>query len=133
MKNDARDAELPGRWQRLLFMVKTNLLKFFRSVWEIGDRPMMHVASGNGSDRAVVGEARALLWSQSSSAEFSLTAGKVENLRVAAKPLHGLEIPAGEVFSFWRQLGRTTKRKGYRVGRELREGCLIPNRGGSAS
>ena len=130
MKNDAREAELPGRWQSLLFIVKTNLLKFFRSVREIGDRPMMHVASGNGSDRAVVGEARALLWSQSSSAEFSLTAGKVENLRVAAKPLHGLEIPAGEVFSFWRQLGRTTKRKGYRVGRELREGCLIPNRGG---
>ena len=130
MKNDAREAELPGRWQSLLFIVKTNLLKFFRSVREIGDRPMMHAASGNGSDRAVVGEARVLLWSQSSPAEFSLTAGKVENLRVAAKSLHSLEIPAGEVFSFWRQLGRTTRRKGYRVGRELREGCLIPNRGG---
>ncbi len=32
--------------------------------------------------------------------------------------------------SFWRQLGRTTSRKGFISGRELREGCIVPAIGG---
>ena len=34
------------------------------------------------------------------------------------------------MFSFWRQLGRTTRRRGFAAGRELREGCLVPSIGG---
>lgn len=75
-------------------------------------------------------EKHAPLWSGLSPAEFPLTAGKVENLRRAALAFHGVEVPAGEVFSFWRQLGRTTKAKGFATGRELREGCLVPAVGG---
>lgn len=30
--------------------------------------------------------------------------GKVQNLRVAVRQLNGVEIPAGEIFSFWRQI-----------------------------
>jgi len=56
--------------------------------------------------------------------------GKIQNLRTAVRFLDGLEIPANEVFSFWTHLGRTTRRKGYVTGRELREGCLIPGVGG---
>ncbi|GLB47789.1 VanW family protein [Neptunitalea lumnitzerae] len=55
-----------------------------------------------------------------------LTAGKIENLRVAAKKLNGLEVPANEIFSFWQHIGKPTKRKGYVVGREIREGCIVP-------
>nr|WP_281375608.1 VanW family protein [Haloferula luteola] len=51
-------------------------------------------------------------------------------MRLAARALHGLEIPAGATFSFWRQLGRTTRRRGFTAGRELREGCLVPSIGG---
>lgn len=32
--------------------------------------------------------------------------------------------------SFWRQLGRTTRGKGFLTGRELREGCIVPAIGG---
>jgi len=70
------------------------------------------------------------LWTELSPAEFPLTAGKVENLRIVAQALDGLEIPAGKVFSFWRQVGRTTKKRGYTTGRELREGCMVPSIGG---
>lgn len=59
-----------------------------------------------------------------------LTAGKVENLRIAAQAFHEVEIPAGEIMAFWRQLGRTTRRKGYQTERELREGCIVPAVGG---
>jgi hypothetical protein len=34
------------------------------------------------------------------------------------------------MFSFWRNVGRTTRRRGFVDGRELREGCMIPTVGG---
>ncbi len=131
MKTEPRDpSELPGRFQALVFQGKTSLLRLRRGVIELGERPPKHSFGEAEVDSPVVGEAKAKLWTQVSDAEFPLTAGKVENLRVSARMLHGLVIPASGVFSFWRQLGRTTRGKGYTVGRELREGCLVPNRGG---
>lgn len=41
-----------------------------------------------------------------------------------------MEIPANEVFSFWENVGQATRLKGFVVGRELREGCIIPSIGG---
>lgn len=131
MNQALRDSsELPGRWQSLVFQGKTGLLRLKRGVAELADRPSKHAIAEGGISAMVIGEARAKLWTQTSEAEFPLTAGKVENLRVSAKALHGLVIPADEVFSFWRQVGRTTRGRGYTIGRELREGCLVPNRGG---
>ena len=57
-------------------------------------------------------------------------AGKIHNLRLAIRRIDGLEIPAGGIFSFWQQIGRATRRRGFVKGRELREGCIIPNIGG---
>lgn len=59
-----------------------------------------------------------------------LVAGKLQNLRLALKRLHGVEVAAGATFGFWKQVGRATRRRGYAVGRELREGCVIPAVGG---
>lgn len=131
MPTELRDpSELPGRWQSLVFQGKAALLRLRRGLVEWGAKPSRHRRSEEGVGDPVIGSARAKLWTQVSEAEFPLTAGKVENLRVAAVALHGLVVPRDEVFSFWRQLGRTTRGKGYTVGRELREGCLVPNRGG---
>ena len=55
-----------------------------------------------------------------------LTAGKVENLRIAAKKIHGIEVKANQVFSFWKQIGNPSIGKGFVIGREIREGCIIP-------
>jgi vancomycin resistance protein YoaR len=62
--------------------------------------------------------------------ERDLELGKVQNLRVAAAAIDGLLIEAGETFSFWRAVGRATRAKGYVIGRELRQGCMIPTIGG---
>ncbi|MBV8722340.1 MAG: VanW family protein, partial [Candidatus Eremiobacteraeota bacterium] len=62
--------------------------------------------------------------------EAALVAGKIENLRVALRRIDGTLIPAGATFSFWRQIGRATRRAGYVEGRELREGCIVPTIGG---
>ena len=55
-----------------------------------------------------------------------LTAGKIENLRISAKKLHGLEIKANEIFSFWKHIGNPNFGQGYVIGREIREGCIVP-------
>ena len=62
--------------------------------------------------------------------EARLVEGKIHNLRTALRRLDGARVPAGETFSFWRQIGRATRRAGYVEGRELREGCIIPAIGG---
>ncbi|HWT06771.1 MAG TPA: VanW family protein, partial [Xanthomonadales bacterium] len=62
--------------------------------------------------------------------ERGLTLGKVQNLRVAVRRIDGVVVPARAVFSFWRHVGRATRRAGYVRGRELREGCVVPSVGG---
>jgi len=56
--------------------------------------------------------------------------GKVENLRRALRAIDGVVVPVGVEFSFWRQVGPPWRMRGFVVGRELREGCLIPGVGG---
>ena len=70
------------------------------------------------------------LWTSDNPLEMDLTAGKIQNLRIACSKLNGLEVPAGEIFSFWKNIGKATKGNGYVAGRELREGCIIPTIGG---
>ncbi|HEU0049312.1 MAG TPA: VanW family protein, partial [Nitrososphaera sp.] len=79
---------------------------------------------------SVVAEARSDLWKLEDPSEAYLQFGKVQNLRCAIRRMNGVIMPADGVFSFWKQIGRTTTRKGYTMGRELREGCLVPSLGG---
>ncbi len=126
----ASGRESPGRLQALAFHLKCRALQVRRAVRESGSRPPRHTSSSHHAAAPVIAEKRAPLWSDVTPAEFPLTAGKVENLRRAAGAFDGIEIPAGSLFSFWRQLGRTTRSKGFTEGRELREGCLVPAVGG---
>ena len=62
--------------------------------------------------------------------ERELELGKVQNLRVAAALVDGIVLEPGEIFSFWAAAGRPGRSKGYVIGRELRQGCMIPTIGG---
>ena len=53
------------------------------------------------------------LWTETDARGRFLVAGKIHNLRLAAARLDGVEIPAGEIFSFWKHVGRTSRLKGY--------------------
>ncbi|WP_052573851.1 VanW family protein [Haloferula sp. BvORR071] len=113
-----------------MFHLKTRALQVRRGLLELSSRPPHHGPATALIDLPVVAEKRGPLWRALTPAEFPLTAGKVENLRRALREFHGVEVPAGQVFSFWRQLGRTTRARGFTHGRELREGCLVPALGG---
>lgn len=78
-----------------------------------------------------VAEDRSPLWNRDvGPREWPLELGKVENLRVAARSLDGLELEADQVFSFWAQVGPPLRVRGFVPGRELREGCVMPGIGG---
>jgi len=124
------DHHEPGRGEAVSFFLKSRLLIARRWWHERGDGVSACPKGIDLRGAPVAGEARAALWTQVSAAEFPLTAGKVQNLRAACRRLHGVEIPAGAIFSFWKQLGRTTRGRGFTEGRELRSGCLVPNLGG---
>jgi vancomycin resistance protein VanW len=55
---------------------------------------------------------------------------KVENLKIAVKRLDGIIIRPGETLSYWKLIGRTTKRKGYKEGMVLYYGGFKPGIGG---
>lgn len=78
----------------------------------------------------VIAESKTPLWTETEPEEKFLVAGKIQNLRLALKEIDGVTVPGGEVFSFWKQIGRTRRSRGYVEGREIREGCIIPNVGG---
>jgi hypothetical protein len=121
---------VPGRWDALLFRAKTHLFQAERMLRELGRRPR-RLALGDAAEFPVVlAEARTALWSDARAGERALQWGKVHNLRAAARRLDRTVLPAGAVFSFWRQMGRASARRGFVAGRMLQEGCLVPATGG---
>jgi vancomycin resistance protein YoaR len=116
--------------QRLVFWLKTRvfiMLRLARNAVQ-AQRRLGKVAA---TPKVVtLAESVTPLYTQRNVAEQQLELGKVQNLRVLAQRLHGTIVPKGEVFSFWRQVGRPSRGKGFVVGRELRHGCLIPSLAG---
>ena len=53
---------------------------------------------------------------------MQLQENKATNLALAVKHIDGLLIRPGETFSVWKQVGRTTRRKGYKEGLTIAKG-----------
>lgn len=60
----------------------------------------------------------------------TLQRNKASNIKLACSKIDGLVIAPGETFSFWRQVGKTSKRNGYSEGRVLVNGRLVAGVGG---
>lgn len=121
----------PAFSDALTFRAKATLLQMNRAARgalrnETARSPIRDGLSGE----AIIGQSVTRLWAGGDDSEKDLVAGKVHNLRLAIRRLHGAEVPAGGVFSFWAQIGRPGRWRGYVAGRELREGCVIPTVGG---
>lgn len=55
---------------------------------------------------------------------------KITNLNLAVKRLDGLILRPGEIFSYWRLIGKPTKKKGYLDGMILHNGKFAAGTGG---
>jgi len=79
------------------------------------------------NDSPIISSSQSELWNaDDSESNWILTAGKIENLRIAAQKLNGLEVKAGNIFSFWKHVGAPLSSRGFVIGREIREGCIVP-------
>ena len=56
--------------------------------------------------------------------------GKVENIKIAIESLNEIIIPAGKTFSFWKHVGRTSQKRGFKKGLVLSSGQLKEDVGG---
>ena len=122
---------VPTRAEALVFRAKTFLLQCRRFLIDRFRFPVTKfVKNDRLANEKVISESRTPLWTEIEPEERFLVAGKINNLRIAARELDGVEIPADRVFSFWKHVGRATRFRGFVAGRELREGCIIPNVGG---
>ena len=92
--------------------------------------PPPRLSTGGADFTQPAGASRSALWSDETLAERALQLGKVQNLRVAARTRDGLFIPAGAVFSFWRNIGLPSAARGYTSGRMLQQGCMVASTGG---
>jgi VanW like protein/Glycosyl transferases group 1 len=115
----------------LIFQVKVILLQLRRGGVCLWHRSAQKYPKAPASEhQSIIARSVTPLWNTQDDLENVLTAGKIQNLRVALQQIDGIEIPKNGVFSFWAQLGKPIRSKGYVMGRELRQGCLIPGVGG---
>jgi hypothetical protein len=118
---------VPTRRQAVWFWLRSRLLVALRWLHELTASGARRCKAGDALAEAPVrARVRVPLWKDGRDDEFVLTAGKVHNLRLAAKAFDGVEISAGAELSFWRQVGRPSARRGYVYGREIRAGCVVP-------
>ncbi len=62
--------------------------------------------------------------------DMHLQHNKITNLKIAAQHINGLLLGPGEIFSFWKLIGRPTKRRGYKTGMVLHNGLVKSGTGG---
>jgi hypothetical protein len=130
-ENETPREKIPSVRDAVLFRAKAALFQLQRSARDHFVAPVrVHTQSAILEDKSVLAVSSSALWTQHNSSERDLLAGKIENLRLAVRKLNGVEVAAGEVFSFWKHIGRPSQRRGYVKGRELRQGCIIPTTGG---
>jgi hypothetical protein len=120
----------PTRLSVLVFQFKAAGLQLRRGWRDRLSAPPRLISAGPGAFPILLGESRSPLWSDEREAELGYQRGKVQNLRRASRDLNRVLLPGGSVFSFWRQIGRASRRRGYVAGRMLQQGCLVPAIGG---
>jgi len=126
----AAHGDVPSRFSSAVFRAKVAVLQMRRALLDLR-RPVRACAKSDSAGFSVVaGESRTKLWSDERLAERAFQLGKVQNLRRAVASLDRIVIAPDAIFSFWAQVGRARRGRGFVTGRMLQQGCLVPATGG---
>ncbi len=110
------------------FQLKIALLITRRNFQDLFSGPPKFKKAQQFKNGQITSVSESDLWNADDNEQnWVLTAGKIQNLRLATKRINGLEIPANQIFSFWKHIGNPNFGKGFVVGREIREGCIVPS------
>ena len=82
----------------LVFGAKAAVHRLGRAARDLRGGPRRHPRGTVLEDAPVLAESVSALWTEDGLGELPLVAGKVRNLRLAARRIHGAEILAGAVF-----------------------------------
>ncbi|WP_420139164.1 VanW family protein [Sphingomonas sp.] len=126
------ERRVPTRAEAAIFAAKAWLLRRRRALIDLLPNAPPRLRRGTSLiDAPIIASIRSpLRTTDGGELDRLLNAGKVHNLRTAIRQIDGVEVPAQTVFSFWRQVGKPVRRRGFVAGRELREGCMIAAIGG---
>ena len=120
----------PTRLATLVFRLKVTLLQARRGAQDLAVNLPRHGPGDAADYPLILAESSTRLWSDPHPGERAMQLGKVQNLRAALRRLDRIALDQDALFSFWRQIGRATARRGFVAGRMLQQGCLVPATGG---
>lgn len=60
----------------------------------------------------------------------SFVENKISNIRLASGLVESVVVRPGEIFSFWRAVGKPSEKRGFKEGRTLHGGEVVPDIGG---
>lgn len=104
-----------GSLRKLLWLKKRSL---FASVYQPDALPFSYASH------------KTILRRQLKDVDMWMQENKITNLTIAPKRLNTVLLRPGEVFSYWKLIGKPTKRKGYLPGMILRNGTFQAGVGG---
>jgi hypothetical protein len=126
----AARSDVPTPLSTAVFRAKVTVLQMQRALRNLRARVRACPKSDGAGFSVTIAQSRTKLWSDERHAERVYQLGKVQNLRRACAKLDRIVISPDKVFSFWAQIGRASKRRGFVTGRMLQQGCLVPSTGG---
>lgn len=120
--------EQHSRWNTIVLKFKIFLLIIHKMILNQWHKIPKHKITHALIKSPKITSINSILWTENHTVgDHILTAGKIQNLRMAAQSLHGLEVPAHSIFSFWMHVPRPHMSKGYVYGREIKQGCIVPS------
>jgi vancomycin resistance protein VanW len=97
-------------------ILKRHLMDFFHKIRFARERTIDNLP-------VVIYRHNSLIRRRLGNVNMQLQENKATNLALAVKNIDGLLIRPGETFSVWKQIGRTTERKGYKEGLVIAKGA----------
>lgn len=114
----------------ILYNIRINQKRLFRSILNISSNSSFSRNYRKNPYPYTCKKHQSLLRRKLGSSDPQLQENKIINLKLAASKINGIIINPGEVFSFWKLVGKTTKSKGYIEGMQLSMGEVKTGVGG---
>lgn len=112
------------------YNISMNKEIFRRHLKDLKEKPNFSTSKNEQPLPHLIDKRQSQLIKRGPGIELSLQQGKAKNIDIASKTMHAIIIHPGEEFSFWKLVGKITSKKGYKKGRGIQNGRLVPEIGG---
>ena len=110
-----------------LSLCKCRLLRYLKNMTE---KKKFAVEKSENKLPYVIYSQKSLMRRKLGKVDLQLQENKVVNLNLSVPKVSGILIKPGETFSFWKLVGNTTKRRGYKEGLTIASGIPSSGTGG---